>query len=62
MRECVETCPDLPRRVENLMRRSHSILELANRVASSSEETAALFDSRYRTHSEWGENPRADIE
>jgi hypothetical protein len=34
--------------------------ELANREASSSEETATLFDSGYRPQSELGTDPRED--
>jgi hypothetical protein len=46
------------RRVEELARQSRSARELADKIASSSEETAALFDSGYRQQSELGVDPR----
>jgi hypothetical protein len=48
------------RRVEELARTTHSARELANRVAGSSEETAALFESGYRVESELGHDSRED--
>jgi hypothetical protein len=59
--------PDAPhvaiqdgRRLAELARTIASAKELADKVAGSSEETAALFDSRYRAQSELGVNPRHD--
>jgi hypothetical protein len=48
------------RRAEELARFMRSARELANKVAESSEETAALFDSGYRTDSELGLDSRLD--
>jgi hypothetical protein len=47
-------------RIERLARKTASGRELGDRVAGSSEETAAIFDSGYRPQSEWGEDPRAE--
>jgi hypothetical protein len=46
--------------IERLARATPGGRQLAGRVAGSSEETAALFDSGYRPQTEWGEDPRAD--
>jgi hypothetical protein len=48
------------RRLEELARTTHSARELANKVAGSSEETAAVFDSGYRSSSELGQGSRED--
>jgi hypothetical protein len=48
------------RRLAELARTTASARELADRVAGSSEETAAFFDSGYRKESELGTNPRDD--
>jgi hypothetical protein len=48
------------RRVAELARRARSVRELGNKVAGSSEETAALFDSGYRVVSELGHDSRED--
>jgi hypothetical protein len=47
-------------RVQRLAHRTRSARELADRVAGSSEETAALFDSGYRDVSELGVDPHQD--
>jgi hypothetical protein len=48
------------RHVEELARRIRSARELGDKVAGTSEETAALFDSGYRQQSELGADPRKD--
>jgi hypothetical protein len=48
------------RRIAEQARRARSVRELADRVAGSSEETAALFDSGYRTVSELGQASHED--
>jgi hypothetical protein len=54
-----EAAPE-ERKLKEWARTTASIRELARRVAGSSEETAALFDSGYRPQSELGTDPRAD--
>jgi hypothetical protein len=54
-----EAAPE-QRKLSEWARTTSSVRELANRVAGSSEETAALFDSGYRPQSELGTDPRAD--
>jgi hypothetical protein len=49
------------RKLQQWGRTAASARELANRVASSSEETAALFDSGYRPQSELGIDPRDEV-
>ncbi len=48
------------RKLAQWARTAASTRDLANRVAGSSEETAALFDSGYRQQSELGADPRED--
>jgi hypothetical protein len=63
MSNAPESPPKLSRddlHVRELARKTHSPRELANRIAGSSEETAALFDSGYRQQSELGIDPRQD--
>jgi hypothetical protein len=52
--------PQETRKLAKWARTAESARDLANRVAGSSEETAALFDTGYRQQSELGENPRED--
>ena len=52
--------PQETRKLAKWARSAESVRDLANRVAGSSEETAALFDSGYRPQSELGEDPRED--
>jgi hypothetical protein len=53
--------PQETRKLKQWGRTAESVRDLANRMASSSEETAALFDSGYRPQSELGEDPREDV-
>jgi hypothetical protein len=63
MNNAAENFPNLSRddhRVQELARTTRSARELANKIAGSSEETAALFNSPYRQQSELGIDPRED--
>jgi hypothetical protein len=53
----IKSRPD--RKLERMARDAKSATELSDRVASSSEETAALFASEYKPISELGVDPRA---
>jgi catalase (peroxidase I) len=53
--------PQETRKLAQWARTAESIRDLANRMAGSSEETAALFDSGHRPQSELGEDPREDV-
>ncbi len=46
--------------LERLAEKTVSAIELANKVASSSEETAELFSSRWEEQKPWKKTPRPD--
>jgi hypothetical protein len=54
----VKSRPDM--KLQRLARSIARAGELAERIANSAEETAALFDSDYKSTSEWGLDPRVE--